>query len=350
MSLTTIAFFNNKGGVGKTTLIYHLAWMYSELGVKVIAADLDPQANLTRAMLTDERIEEILEGPKMEGRGRTVREALDRLIERDGDILDPHIECVTASHGSLLSKIGLICGDLRLHDFEDMLSSAWSECLDDRPNNARFGFRVISAFYRLITRAAQTHEADLALIDVGPNLGPINRAALVAADYVVIPLSPDLFSVQGLRNVGPTLREWSEGWRHRSAHGARLGLTVQDLPGGTMLPLGYVLLQALAINAGRAPIAQQRYVDRIPKVYREAVLNKLPHPRPPTKDPNLLGVIKNYHGLIQLAQEARAPMFLLRPADGAIGAYSKNVIDAKLTFEALALRVAEKAKLSLDIE
>jgi len=350
MSLTTIAFFNNKGGVGKTTLIYHLAWMYSELGIKVIAADLDPQANLTRAMLTDDRIEELLEGPKMEGRGRTVREALDRLIEREGDILDPHIENVTASHGSHRSKIGLLCGDLRLHDFEDMLSLAWSNCLDDQANNARFGFRVISAFYRLIARAAQIHGADLALIDVGPNLGPINRAAMVAADYVVIPLSPDLFSVQGLRNVGPTLRAWSDGWRHRSTHGKRLGVTMHDLPGGTMRPLGYVLLQALAINAGRAPVAQQRFVDRIPMVYREAVLNKLPQSRPPASDPNLLGVIKHYHSLIQLAQEARAPMFLLRPADGAIGAYSKNVIDARQTFKALALRVAKSANLSLDLE
>jgi cellulose biosynthesis protein BcsQ len=350
VSLTTVAFFNNKGGVGKTTLVYHLAWMYSELGVRVIAADLDPQANLTRAMLTDDRIEELLEGAKIAARGRTVREALDRLIEREGDILDPHIEKVTAGLGAHRSDIGLICGDLRLHDFEDMLSSAWSECLDDRANNARFGFRVISAFYRLILRAANEHRAELALIDVGPNLGPINRAALVAADYVVIPLSPDLFSVQGLRNVGPTLRDWSEGWRHRSDHGARLGVTTGDFPSGTMRPLGYVLLQALAINAGRAPIAQQRYVDRIPKVYREAVLNKPPQARPPAIDPNRLGVIKHYHSLIQLAQEARAPMFLLRPADGAIGAYSKNVVDAKQTFKALALKIAAAAGVSLDLE
>ena len=53
--MTAIAFFNNKGGVGKTTLVYHLAWMYADLGVSVVAADLDPQANLTAMFLSEER-------------------------------------------------------------------------------------------------------------------------------------------------------------------------------------------------------------------------------------------------------------------------------------------------------
>ena len=49
MSVPVVAFFNNKGGVGKTSLVYHLAWMYADLGLRVMAADLDPQANLTSA-------------------------------------------------------------------------------------------------------------------------------------------------------------------------------------------------------------------------------------------------------------------------------------------------------------
>ena len=57
--MKTVAFFNDNGGVGKTTLVYHLAWMYSELGVAVVAADLDPQANLTAMFLSEDRIEEL---------------------------------------------------------------------------------------------------------------------------------------------------------------------------------------------------------------------------------------------------------------------------------------------------
>ena len=44
---TRIALFNNKGGVGKTTLTSHLAHMVARLGWRVLAVDLDPQSNLT---------------------------------------------------------------------------------------------------------------------------------------------------------------------------------------------------------------------------------------------------------------------------------------------------------------
>ncbi|HKO56258.1 MAG TPA: ParA family protein, partial [Thermoanaerobaculia bacterium] len=45
--MKTVAFFNNKGGVGKTTLVYHVASMMADRGETVLVVDLDPQANLT---------------------------------------------------------------------------------------------------------------------------------------------------------------------------------------------------------------------------------------------------------------------------------------------------------------
>jgi chromosome partitioning protein len=77
-------------------------------------------------------------------------------------------------------------------------------------------FRTLSAFHRIATRARRAAlEPKLVLIDVGPNLGAINRAALLAADFVVTPLAPDLFSIQGLRNLGPTLEGWRHSWQDR---------------------------------------------------------------------------------------------------------------------------------------
>ena len=53
MNIPVLTFFNNKGGVGKTSLVYHLAWILSQTGHRVLTCDLDPQANLSAAFLNE---------------------------------------------------------------------------------------------------------------------------------------------------------------------------------------------------------------------------------------------------------------------------------------------------------
>src|SRR5262249_52473918 len=161
------AFFNNKGGVGKTSLVYHVAWMMSLLGARVIVIDLDPQANATNMFLTPERIEELWDAPD----GLTVYGAIQPLMRGIGDIqVSTPIE--------VSNRLYLISGDLSLSEVEDQLSETWPKCLDQ---NER-AFRVTTAFSRIIQGAGQAADANIGLIDVGPNLGAINRAALVASD------------------------------------------------------------------------------------------------------------------------------------------------------------------------
>ena len=57
MNVPVLTFFNNKGGVGKTSLVYHLSWMFAEMGRHALALDLDPQANLTAGFLDDDTLE-----------------------------------------------------------------------------------------------------------------------------------------------------------------------------------------------------------------------------------------------------------------------------------------------------
>lgn len=64
--------------------------------------------------------------------------------------------------------------------------------------------RILSSFWQILQMAAQKIQADIILVDIGPNLGAINRSVLIATDYVAIPLGADLFSLQGLKNLGPT--------------------------------------------------------------------------------------------------------------------------------------------------
>src|SRR5262249_50481896 len=117
MSTPVIAFFNNKGGVGKTSLVYHLSWMYVDLGLRVVVADLDPQANLTAAFLDEDRLEELW--PRGD-HPDTIFGCIQPLIRGVGDIAEPHLEQVEldAQQPSLFgSSLALLVGDLLLSSF-----------------------------------------------------------------------------------------------------------------------------------------------------------------------------------------------------------------------------------------
>ncbi len=334
MSIPVYTFFNNKGGVGKTTLLYNLAWMYRELGLQVLMADLDPQANLTAAFLSEERLYEIFPDAGNPA-PQTIYEAVKPLVDGTGDIVIPAVQ----THPTV-EALALVAGDLRLSQFEDSLSETWPKCLS---GDAR-ALRITSAFWRVIQGAAEDHHADLILVDVGPNLGAINRAALIATDYVITPLAPDLFSVMGLRNLGPRLASWRKEWQKRLDENTPPPF---PLPSGKMQPIGYVVLQYIK-RLDRPVKAYEHWIKQIPHVYREAVLNQ---PTGETitveQDTYALSLLKHYASLMPMAQEARKPVFLLKPADGAIGSHLYAVQQSYREFASLARQIADKSTLAL---
>lgn len=328
--MKTVAFFNNKGGVGKTSLVYHLAWMYADLGLNVVAADLDPQANLTGMFLDEERVETLW---AEEGARKTVYGSLTPLLEGTGDIAPPYV--LEAAPG-----VSLLAGDLSLSSAEEELSAQWPLCLDRRPR----AFRVLSALWRILGAAAERSAAPLVLVDVGPNLGALNRAALVTADHVVVPLAPDLYSLQGLKNLGPTLRRWRSEWRDRRERNPIADLRISK---GGMKPIGYVVLQH-AERLDRPVQAYARWMERIPGVYRQAITGETtPDGAATGKDGNCLATLKHFRSLMPLAQDARKPMFFLKAGDGARGGHMKNVKKCYEDFAQLARVVAERCGVSL---
>lgn len=171
---------------------------------------------------------------------------------------------------------------------------------------------------------------------MGPNFGAINRAALICADAVVIPVAPDLFSIQGLRNLGPTLKSWRREWEKRLAENPASDL---PLPAAAMKPLGYVVLQ-FGIRDSRPVSAYEKWARRIPATFREKVLGTSPTGTDAAgEDPNCLGLLKHYRSLMPMAMEARKPIFKLKPSDGAIGAHTNSVKDCGEDFRQLAISI-----------
>jgi cellulose biosynthesis protein BcsQ len=120
MSLPILTFFNNKGGVGKISLLYHLAWMFAELHKRVVAVDLDPQANLTAAFLDEDKIETLWND---NASGSTIYRSVKPLTGI-GDIIEPQPQ-------EIASYLYLIPGDVTLSTYEDTLSNEWPKSMDD---------------------------------------------------------------------------------------------------------------------------------------------------------------------------------------------------------------------------
>jgi len=290
---------------------------------------MDPQGNLSAACLSEKRLEELWpEGTSMP----TIYGAVEPIKRGVGDIRDPLLERIN-------DNLVLIPGDMGLSDFEDDLSQVWPKCLD-RDERA---FRVISAFWRVLQAGARNHDADVVLIDLGPNLGAINRAALISADYVIMPLGPDLFSIQGLRNLGPRLRTWRAEWRERIPKNPASDV---KLPPGNMEPLGYIVMQHS--ERKKYPVKSYRkWIARIPGAYRKYVFDDLEiQERLVESDENCIAMLKHYRSLMPMAQEAGKPIFQLKAGDGALGAHVAAVRDAYKDFKTLALEIVKRADIS----
>ncbi len=338
MTTPVLTFFNNKGGVGKTSLIYHLAWMFSMLRKRVVVIDLDPQANITAAFLDENQIETIW---SHENQGATIYQCVQPLTNV-GDITEPSLQ-------KIATDLYLLPGDVNLSSYEDTLSNEWPHSMGD--NNLYRPMRIQSSFWQVMQKAATKVEADIILVDIGPNLGAINRSVLIATDFVVIPLGADLFSLQGLKNLGPTLKSWKNLWQKRLNNwqdSAEQSMFPDfQLPQGNMNPIGY-LCQQHSVRLDRPVKAYDKWVNRIPNVYRDSILNIATDNSIQQKDdPFCLATIKHYRSLIPMAQEQRKPIFNLTSADGAIGSHANAVHDARKDFKVLAEEIAGKIGLTL---
>ena len=330
MSVPVLTFFNNKGGVGKTSLVFHLSWMFSKIKLNVVTIDLDPQANLTSAFLSEEQLE-VLWGDDIGINGAdTVFKCLLPLMET-GDIIEPAATKISR-------HLSLIPGDLGLAGFEGTLSDAWPRALDS--GNQYRPMRILSSFWQIAQMAAQKQGADLIIADVGPNLGAINRSAMIATDHVVIPLAADLFSLQGLRNLGPTVLGWRADWKQRVNNWPSPRFT---LPQGQMQPTGYVLMQ-YSERLSRPLKAYKKWADRIPETYRTSVGGGQSDWI--GQDENRLAQLKHYRSLVPMALEVRKPIFDLTSADGAIGNHLYAVRDAGDDFRGLAIKILERIGLN----
>jgi chromosome partitioning protein len=317
----SITLFNNKGGVGKTTFLYHLAHILADKGVKTLMVDCDSQCNLTAYALTESAIER-----SWSERGNSIYRAIEPVARTIGDIRD-------RAPSKLRDSLWVIPGDLLLSDFEDLLGNTW--------NAARGGseaaLRPQVAIYRYMRATAAKINADIVLIDLGPNLGALNRAVLGGSDYILVPIAPDLFSLRGTENLGSKLVAWRREWDQ--CNGAWTGVDLET-PRGTPKFLGYITQHHNMRNtAAGMTHGWQIFGTRVADAVRSNIVDKLA-PLGQVADESRqdfdLGSVPNLHSLIPYSMEARKPIFDCDSADGLRGAHIASARDSRKYFEPIA--------------
>lgn len=216
--MISIAVFNNKGGVGKSTLTFHLGNALADMGKKTLLLDLDPQSNLTLFGLHASQIDDLWQAEEpfisdfekarascSEGEYKALvaapRSVHFRLkATEDGTGESPEISPPL----ELRHNLHLIPGRLSLHMYEEVIASRWSDAYRGDP----LAIRTITRVRKLCAELSAIYNYDYVLIDTSPSLGILNKVLISTADGFVIPCMPDVFSLYGIRNIGHALRRW----------------------------------------------------------------------------------------------------------------------------------------------
>ncbi|MCC8688124.1 ParA family protein [Xanthomonas campestris] len=216
--MKSIAVFNNKGGVGKTTLAYHLASAMAELGKKVLLVDLDPQSNLTLYGYSPEELEELWSEEDNfiedfpQARKVSAQKEYKRIISKTRSIhflLKPTEDGVDELEKmppprKLTNNLDLLPGRLSIHMFENKVASRWSEAYQSDP----LAIRTITNIRRIIEAYGVSGKYDFVIVDTSPALGILNKIVISTSDAFLVPCAPDMFSVYGIKNIGRALSAW----------------------------------------------------------------------------------------------------------------------------------------------
>lgn len=310
--MKSIVVFNNKGGVGKTSLLCNIAsFLKIKKSYRILVIDADPQCNATTYMFPYSRIEEIYK------EGNTLYKIIKPLQKGKG-YLKSELPIIKSNY----FKVDVIPGDTQLSLAEDFLSKDW---LDGRSGDYR-GLQTTLLFKDLLEKVKDDY--DYVLFDVGPSLGALNRSILAASDYFIVPMSSDIFSLQALENISISLSEWKKQLQRGLEDyfdKANEDFTINDKKISWDLQfVGYITQQytAKTVFGIKRPVnAYEKIIKKIPNaINKYLITNNTIQLRK-----NKLGEIPNLNSLIPLSQSSNVPIFDLKSEHGVVGAHFNKV-------------------------
>lgn len=245
-----IVFCNNKGGVGKTTLAFHIGVELARRGLKTVLIDLDPQCNLTLQTLGHTFYEDNL----FSEHNKTIYDILRAKIEGSGDV------DVSIKPKHVRDNLFILPGDIQLSLYENLLLSGYN---DAAAGNLR-GYSDTSAVDRYLNEIGASEKVDVFVIDTSPSLGVLNRIIFLGAEYFIVPITPDSYSVQGVKNLGVIFESWKKNWKNTAQAAAVAGKTPSNqVLRGDALFIGYII-NSFNVYDKRVVRRQADWLEKIP--------------------------------------------------------------------------------------
>ena len=213
---TTICLINQKGGCGKSSTCFHLAGALAAAAQRVLLLDMDPQGSLSQGFFGSAAVEDL--EPQ-----HTSAALFDetRLLLRPDQLAVP----------SVFENIALVPANQHLAAFNTPF-----------PEQTGMRQQTIREFVQ------RCSHVDIVLIDCPPNLYRCSWTAMIASDFVIIPVPPEDFGTQGLRAVHQCIE-----------HAQRLNPSLK-------------LLGHLITRCDRRLLIHRAYAERLRRLYPAQVL------------------------------------------------------------------------------
>jgi cellulose biosynthesis protein BcsQ len=331
--------FNHKGGVSKTTTTFNLAWMLASRGKRVIMVDADPQCNLTGLILGlnaewppediadedyDQQSEQFsttqdaTEDFWTKHFKQTLYGALKPAFESEPRLLEP-VQCFPIEGREGLF---LLPGHLQLGEYDVVLSVA------QELSGSLLPLRNLpGSIYYLLMETAEALSADLVIVDMSPGLGALNQNIVSVSDLLIVPTSPDYFSIMALQSLARILPRWMR-WAEAASGNAVLAEAPYPFPkprlrlAGTVIQRYRLYRSATPEEPYGTPTGPFRaWIDKVTRAAERDFVPalaaaKLTFPETVYADADIpasrvLAQIQEFNSLLPKSQEHRVPVYEL---------------------------------------
>mgnify|MGYP000389197354 CR=1 FL=1 len=315
-----ISLFNNKGGVGKSTLGYHLGCALGKMGKKVLLVDLDPQCNLTISAMFENNLENIWEqeDPFIEDFAAASKnpKELEKIVQSPRSI---HFLLKPVEDGlnelkrypppvDVYKNVSLLPGRLSLHRYENKIAERWNSVYQ----GDNLSIRTVTNIRSLCEEYSKLYHYNYVIDDTSPSLGILNKTIISTVDGFFIPAFPDMFSLYGIRNIGNSLEQWQREFE--TIYTLISNEKRSRFPTKFVQFIGFTIYNSKKYDAGNNEYelanAHYRYAVKIPEViYKYIKENNRANIKTIMKPIGGMSVVHSHNTFPSVSQALKCPMW-----------------------------------------